>query len=387
MRTYLFGAACLCLVAGAHAADYNNWPTRYTTEGGTEWKVTGNYQYDFTHSRHTDLIDDAHTHRRKELGATVRRNGEWDAMVYFDFQSKRWLDVYARIDSAWLFGEDYGKFRIGHTKIPVGLESNTGSRAHSFIELSLPVLAHQQSRRTGVDWSLERPAYLIQAGYYPWQDFQGDNDGTTTAARFVWTPRKAAGDVLHLGASGAIEHPHGTTDGRDVYKAPSARWQARPEHGLTDVRLVDSGALSQVRSIQRSGVEGLRIKGPWSVQGEYMRSHISRRNGLPNYTIDGYYAFASYVLTGESRGYTAGNMANLKPRSTWGAVELLARYSALDLDDRSIRGGRQHNVTLGANWYLTQYFKFEGNYLWARASRQGVQQSPDIVELRAQVAF
>jgi phosphate-selective porin OprO/OprP len=131
----------------------------------------------------------------------------------------------------------------------------------------------------------------------------------------------------------------------------------------------------------------LWIHGPWSLQGEDLRSRVSRRNGLPSYVADGYYAFASYVLTGESRGYAAGNTANVKPRSSWGALELLARYSALDLDHGNVNGGRQHDVTVGANWYLTPYFKFQGNYVWARASRQGVRQSPDIVEVRAQVAF
>jgi phosphate-selective porin OprO/OprP len=36
---------------------------------------------------------------------------------------------------------------------------------------------------------------------------------------------------------------------------------------------------------------------------------------------------ASWVLTGESRPYNAGAVANIKPAHNYGAVELVARYS------------------------------------------------------------
>lgn len=79
--------------------------------------------------------------------------------------------------------------------------------------------------------------------------------------------------------------------------------------------------------------------------------------------------------------------SNIKPTHGYGAVELLARYSRLDLDDGSVEGGRQHDWTFGANWYLTTHFKFQANYVRANATRAGVHTTPDIVELRAQVQF
>ncbi|WP_430390638.1 OprO/OprP family phosphate-selective porin [Dyella sp. 20L07] len=369
------------------AADFNNWPTKLTTTNGSEWSLTGNYQYDAMHVRHSDTIEDAHTNRRKELGGTVRKKNAWDAMVYFDFQSKTWLDVFLRVDSAWILGKDYGKFRFGHTKLPVGFEGITGSRAYSFAEMALPMHAFYQSRRTGIDWALERPDYLVNLGYYFAQDLQGNNDGNTIVARTAWTPFKSAGDVLHLGISASRERPSGTTDGRGVHRTPSARWRARPEAGLTDVRLVDSGSLSDVDSNRRIGLEGLWIRGPWSLQGEYLQVHTKRAADLSNYSADGYYMFGSYVLTGESRTYAGGNVGNLKPQHPWGAVELLVRYSAVDLNHNAIQGGRKHDLTFGANWYLTQHFKFQANYVKVRASRQGQRQNPDIVIVRAQVYF
>lgn len=386
-RGLAFCTLSMALATGAHAADINAWPIKYTTSAGTEWSLYGNYQYDITDVKHSDTIDDAQTNRRKELGFTARRKNAWDAIVYYDFQSKLWLDVYWRVDTRWLFGEDDGTFRFGHSKLPVGFEGVTISRADSFIELALPVQAFYETRRTGVDWAFERPQYLVNLAYYMGPDLQGDNDGTTVAARVAWTPLKAEGDVLHLGISASREDPSATTDGRGIRHEPAARWRARPEDGLTDVRLVDSGSLSHLDHTLRLGLEGLWIHGPLSFQGEYLQAHSQRRNGLPSYTADGYYMFGSYILTGESRRYSAGNVNNLKPRRPWGALELLLRYSAVDLNDGAVAGGHQHDLTFGANWYLTQHFKFQANYVQVHAERLSKRQDPDILELRAQMYF
>ncbi|WP_188794324.1 OprO/OprP family phosphate-selective porin [Dyella nitratireducens] len=371
----------------ASAYDLNQWPTRYTSPDGTQWNITGNYQYDAMFARHNAVIEDAHTHRRKEFGLSARKQGQWDAIVYFDFQSKSWLDVFWRVNSQWLFGKDYGQIRLGHSKPQVGFEGGTASRANSFVEMALPMQAFFETRRTGIDWAFERPRYLLNLGYYFASDLNGNNDGNTVTARAAWTPRKQQADVLHLGLSASLEHPHGSTDGRGVYTPASVRWRARPEAGLTDVRLIDTGSLSHVHSNRRLGFEGLWIHGPLSLQGEYLQARSLRQQGLPGYVGDGYYLFVSYVLTGESRTYAGGNVGNVIPARPWGAVELLLRHSALNLDHDPINGGHQHDLTLGVNWYLTQHFKFQANYVEARASQQGVQQHPSITELRAQVYF
>ena len=80
-------------------------------------------------------------------------------------------------------------------------------------------------------------------------------------------------------------------------------------------------------------------------------------------------------------------MANPKPAGKYGAVELLARYSRIDLDTDGIAGGRQQDWALGANWYLSRYFKFQANHVWADAERGAFSASPRVFELRAQLSF
>ena len=311
----------------------------------------------------------------------------YDAIVSYDFQSKLWADVFLRLETKALFGEDYGKVRFGNSKTPVGLEGVTSSRAPSFMELALPVQAIFAGRRTGIDWTFERPSYVLNAGYYFGQDVQGDNDGTTVGGRAAWTPIKADGQVLHLGVSGSIENPDTFTNGRNQELRPSARVRARPETGLSPVRLVDSGTLTDVDTINRRGLEAIWIKGPWSLQSEYLSIDVKRRAGLPDYSANGFYVFGSWVVTGESRPYTAGNVNNIKPKGSWGALEVLARYSTVDLNDATIRGGKEHNWTLGVNWYLTQHFKFQANYVRAYADKGTLSIDPEIFEVRGQLYF
>ncbi|KAF1716104.1 OprO/OprP family phosphate-selective porin [Pseudoxanthomonas wuyuanensis] len=376
--------------AGSAAAHGSIWPPKYTFGNGTELAATGNFGYDFNafsgNGYGNAALDDDHDWRRREFGLTLKRKGVYDFVAVFDFQPKTWSDVALRLESKALLGRDAGRFRIGQMKLPLGFEGNTSTRNGSLMENSLPTQAFYQGRRIGVDWAFERPRYLLNAGYYG-QDLQGNNNGSTAAARAAWIPFNAAGQVLHLGVSASEERPESEINGLGVRVLPSVRWRAKPEASLTAVRLVDSGTLTQVDRIRRSGLEALWIRGPYSLQGEYLRQRTQRDAGLPSYSADGFYLFGSWLLTGGSRPYSGGNVGNPKPAGKHGALELLARYSSIDLDSDGIAGGRQRNWTLGANWYLHQNFKFQANYVRVDAERGQASADPHAFELRGQFSF
>ena len=52
-------------------------------------------------------------------------------------------------------------------------------------------------------------------------------------------------------------------------------------------------------------------------------------------------------------------------RKQYGAWELGARVSYLDLNDGPIRGGEELNFTAGINWYLRQNVRMMFNYIHA----------------------
>lgn len=381
----------LLAAAPAAARDYSflgDWPTHTTFADGTDFGAKLLYQYDVNDFSHDNgLLPDAHTNRRRYFGLYLKKKGVYDAVAQYDFQSRKWQDAYVRVQSKALFGRDIGALRAGYSKTPVGFEGNTSTPSGSFIEQALPTQAVYESRRVGVDWALYRPAWLAQAGYYDGSDLEGTNDGHTLAGRVAWVPRNRPGDVLHFGISASREAREATTSTRGVLRVPSAKFSATPEAGLSPLKLVNSGKLANATDIDRTGLEGLWIHGPWSLQGEYLRASTAFSDGRPDYRIDGWYAFTSWVATGESRAYKGGNVGNVVPSRSWGALEFLLRYSTLDLDHAPIMGGRERDWTLGANWYLGKHLKLQANYVRAFSNRKGLVVNPRIFELRAQIAF
>jgi len=402
-HTALAGLLLAALARAAQAYDADDWPTHYRFDDGTDIGLGANYEGDLNDfSQRNDMsaaqratLADAHGARREELSVYIRKPGVYEAQWGWDYWNKTYVDVYARVDSKAFVGSDIGRFRVGYFKTYVGFEGYTRTRNDTFLETALPVSAFYEGRRTGASWEFERPAYRVDLAAYGGQDLQGDNDGTTLTGRIAWTPWKSAGDVLHLGLSASDESPADhTLNGRGQNLLPSTRLRTRPDVFLTNARFVDSGTIANVDHIERRGFEGVWIRGPWSVQGEYLEEDVARNLGKPTVHGSGSYVFGSWVVSGESRGYENGQVVNVKPAHGWGAVELLARYDEVDLNDSGagVHGGKQHNWTLGANWYVLTHFRVQANYIFAHeqgnpAYNGGRAIDPRIFGLRFQIVI
>ena len=157
-------------------------------------------------------------------------------------------------------------------------------------------------------------------------------------------------------------------------------------------------------------VEAAATYGPFFVQGEYYWYNIGRREftGLPSLNFNGGYVEAAFVLTGETHTYNAGAAAYngiipAHPFSLtsggWGAWEIAARVSKIDLDDQlatanGIAGGRQTIFTAGLNWYANRNVRLMFNYLHGDIDKQVSPTNSsdagsrfDAFAMRTQVAF
>jgi phosphate-selective porin OprO/OprP len=134
------------------------------------------------------------------------------------------------------------------------------------------------------------------------------------------------------------------------------------------------------------GVEAAWVRGPLSVQGEFVRLNMTRHAPAPDLGFDGGYVYVAYSLTGEQRPFDSGHgaFASIRPRGKT-AVELLARVSWLDLDDKSIRGGKEVNYTAGLNWYLNPHARTMFNVIAVDSKRQGRERNPVIAQARLQL--
>ena len=360
----------------AHAS--GDWPTRYTFGNGVEVGLKGLLQYDsndFGNDRLPDgtpVFDDAHAWRRKEFNLYVSKKGVFEINAGYDFQARAWLDNYLAVETP------AGRFRAGQFKTPVGWEDgNTSTGATLFLERALPEQAVHEGRRVGLEWQRGIASkWLLQAAWFAHGDLNADADGTTIAGRAVFTPVRRDDSVVHLGVSASREERDGGT----------ARVRARPEVALTPVRLVDTGTLQGVDHVDRVGAEAGWLRGPLLVQAEYLTLR-AQHPAKSNFRSEGGYVTAAWLLTGEAHGYKGSGFSNPVPAHRWGAVELALRFSTLDLDDGSVTGGREHDWTLGLNWYLGQHFKLQANYIRAFSDRGDLHIDPRILALRAQIAF
>jgi len=152
---------------------------------------------------------------------------------------------------------------------------------------------------------------------------------------------------------------------------PAARFRSRPEANLTVRAWVDTGNLSHADNIDRVGLEGAWIHGPLLVQGEYLHFSADFTDTKPSYSGGGYYVFGTWMLTGESRDYKNGYIGNVKPAHEYGAFEVVARYSELNLNDSPFWVA---NSMIGpsARMVLGNHLKFQANYVAPTATSSAV---------------
>src|SRR5262249_4542059 len=115
------------------------------------------------------------------------------------------------------------------------------------------------------------------------------------------------------------------------------------------------------------GVEAAGRRGPLSFQGEYLQAFVDRAS----VSFPGLYLTVAYLLTGEVRPYDReaavfGQLVPARPMDLragrFGAGEVAARWSWVDLDDGPVDGGRMHVLGAGLNWYWNRWVRWQAGY-------------------------
>ena len=118
---------------------------------------------------------------------------------------------------------------------------------------------------------------------------------------------------------------------------------------------------------------------------------LNRNHGKKDADFKGWYIYGSYVLTGESRVWDmpSATYSRPSPKNAGGAWEVALRFDQLDLDDTgaAISGGEMQTTTLGLNWYPVNNVRFSANAIQVSSKKAGAEDNPNILQMRAQVAF
>lgn len=389
----------------AVTASWKNHEVFLETNNGEFTAHVGGYaEVDFGYSSANTALKKAFP-TTQGYGDEVRRaRFEMDGTLYHDFTYMLMLDFTGgttNIQDAWLTYvgcPQYANVRVGHMKMPFSLEELTSDQWLDFTERSL---ANSFVTENGHDYSTgvmlfatefdQRMTWAV-GGYIQQDDptasgnFWGDYTNTNVAARITALPlyENDGCELLHLGLSYMHRfrsRDYTTNSATTTYPYLGLTFTDFPEFHL-DPKMVAAKMIADGADI--IDPEFAFVYGPFSVQGEYMDAFVNDASAFTSTTkpvgpssspnFDGYYVAAYYFLTGEHRIYNKGSGVFDRPKlncnfnpweGTWGAWEVAARYSDIDLTDKTINGGRETNWTGSLIWYLNPNVRMLFDYVHA----------------------
>ena len=166
---------------------------------------------------------------------------------------------------------------------------------------------------------------------------------------------------LHLGADFAdLFRPRGASNAETITLAD------RPELRVDPSQLISSGAIPSTRGMVFGGEAAAQWHNAF-IEGEYFHYSVDQVLGKPTLEFNGGYVEASYTFGGRRRyspasgGYTGvipDHSLSMGEGGGWGALELAARYSVVDLNDLTTIGGKQTAYSVGLNYYPNLNMKF-----------------------------
>jgi len=315
--------------------------------------------------------EDGFDFRAARLFAGIKLFDTVEGKAEFDFAGKDadFKDVYMK------FPSPIGPLTVGHHKQPFSLEEQTSSRFITFMERSSVVQAFSPSRDNGISsgGSLGEDTNWALGLFRRTDDgANGASDGDLVTTGRVTHAFGEGADVVHLGLSASM------WAGQDV------SFGADPEAHLVD-DVISTGTVTS-DGVSLYGLEGAWVNGPLSLQGEFIQSSIDEFAGGGDVDLNGFYAFVSWFLTGESRNYKSGKFDRITPNANWdgsgfsgGAWELALRLTAVDFDEAT--GREVTNLTAGVNWYLNPNARIMLNLLQSNVDDSGAGIDDDMTAL------
>lgn len=364
---------------------------------GTLWEVFDfNFEWDFSNSFRFvpsgNVLRDADSTNSRTLNNLVGTLADRQNVANTPVPTDLWFQ--------WSQIPFLGNIRVGNQKAWISFEHLTSSRWLDFMERSTAFDAFIENGNNGFQPGISVFNYyfdqrmLVAAGVYKsnFRDIFGWNVGD---GEYQFTGRVAGTPVnenngrclVHLGLG--YSH-YGSDDG-------GIRWRARPQlrNGPGFLHNTVAVIQAQAHNLDLINPEIAINYGPFNLSAEYYYAQARMRPGdafqivgnqtgsvLPSggrgtLAYQGGYLTLGYFLTGDYRPYN-------QKTASWdrqsvnepafvvdgdhglqfgrGSVEVLARYSWLDLASQGVNGGTLHSGTFGINWQFNPNAKLQINY-------------------------
>jgi len=432
-----------------------------SAEGDFSLKLNGRVQLDSQVSMNqsgvpqSSTLADGTTIRRARLSAEGAMFKEFGYKFEYDFTRGNGSTA-GGVTDAFMTWNGYSPLTatVGQFKEPISIEEATSDIQTSFIERNMATNAFIDNNnvfKMGLGLKVAQPRWTAQSALQTESmgNGSGTNDTSSTNSNGNANRNGGSGDtgwgitgrvtglpwmedknhLLHIGASGSqryldVNPSCAGAAGPNSSNICGANFGAALDSNVDRSLVLNTGVISNnslgrsTQTVTRAGGEASVVYGPLSLQGEYLQAQVAG-NGLSNNNLNGYYGFASFFLTGESRNYIlqpkgnlyAGVFDRIKPNHNFsttgggiGAWELLAGYDYLDLNSGIIHGGRADTGKVGLNWYPNSRIRVMANFIHVfdletttstSSSATNVNSTakvlngthPDIFEMRTQLDF
>lgn len=244
---------------------------------------------------------------------------------------------------------------VGHHGRATGLENWMSSKHTLFASGAYVNNAFDQGGRIGASISTGNEMFTLLGGIFAGSlgTTSDKGDPLSFAGRATLVPYKAPNFLWHIGAHSVYER-----------KKDNVAFNSGVETNVERTVMVGVKEFSPTNNFRTTGVESGVTFHSLYLSGEYYMATLEKRNEsnstVTDYNFTGYYFSGGYFLTGESRSYGGGAFGSFKVNSPlskggFGAFELAARYSAIDLNDTDhntqlSHGGEATSSSFGINW-------------------------------------
>lgn len=270
------------------------------------------------------------------------------------------------------------------------MESTSNS---TFISKNGSSIVFGPNRKIGLEYIGWKKLYWIGAGVFADggalnNDKEGDQ-GYAASGRFVLTPFKEDGKILHFGLAGSLRKADANgwdENGNDKYN----RQFKFKSHILNDVDKTEAIGIniSNADFQAKYATELIAAYGPVFLQAEYFHSNVKRRQGLPSFIADGGYAQIGFLAIGGNYRYSNAWSRMAIPRP--GSLEFAVRYNYTNLDDKNFKGGILSDFTIGANYYFNKHMAVKLNYSYLSMNKNASKlkgENINVIQARYQVVF
>jgi phosphate-selective porin OprO/OprP len=301
--------------------------------------------------------------RRARIELTGRLYKQFDFRVMPDFASANstLLDAWLR----WTVKPAL-QFQVGKVKLPVGLEREQTREFNLFNEFAYPTsLVPNRDTGLNVQGQVAGGALSYYLGAYNGASdgaslVDDTDDSKTGVARLFFVPTEGLLEGIGIGIAATDGEQEGTpspyrTIGQQIFFQPRAA-------------VITDG------SVSRLAPQLYWFRGPFGVMSEWVRSSQELRSGTTVEDLEhtAWQVTVTWVLTGEDatfRGVEPEHDVDPK-QGTWGAWQLVARATELDLDDDAfplfadpaVSSTKASTLGVGIHWIMNPQIRVTVDY-------------------------